>query len=444
MISVPREIRGEPSGAFGARGNEVTCKIGGFLVQLGLTSIFYNSSLCIYYYLVIVNSWSDSRLKKIRVWMHVFPLALGFGLAFVGIPWYGPQSYGCMLNNFPMRHVWLEIALLGYIPMILTILFLTGLTLRVYLYVSSTSKHANKWRIETRLGGHRESTRRDSSQLDHYGDSGDDMTTTKRSTTERIVHAVRDTIRGSGVGSWQYFQKQRSHLEKEVMWHAVAYMMAFWITWPLLLVALLIGTGDEYWFFFVVFFVAPLQGFNNALVYFRSRLFKRRKQKPPAQSKVMGQPAGRRQEQPVTRTNLSSRPPNSRLSSLTPTGVDATERPGSLQGATDRPDWNHSIHMETEDPDYDPCVAIAYSNYGFTEVVENSQHSEESPPSIVAIMENPRDEHSVSNREAISGAGLPNGTNNEKQSENAVGRDDGVGDNDVVSGEDKLAEGLRT
>ena len=48
----------------GARGTEFTCKLQGFFVQLGFTSVFYNLSLTVYYLLVIVYGWGDFRVKR--------------------------------------------------------------------------------------------------------------------------------------------------------------------------------------------------------------------------------------------------------------------------------------------------------------------------------------------------------------------------------------------
>lgn len=94
---IPKE---EASHILGAMGTETTCTIQGFFVQLGFTSVFYNVSLAIYYVLVVAFDWREFQLKKVRMYLHVFPLALGFGLALGAIPSYHWIEYGCHLVSF--------------------------------------------------------------------------------------------------------------------------------------------------------------------------------------------------------------------------------------------------------------------------------------------------------------------------------------------------------
>ena len=61
-----------------------------------------------------------------------------------------------------------------------------------------------------------------------------------------------------------------------MFWQAVFYLVAVYFCWPILLGSFTIKHFDEkHYPFYVVFFIcAPLQGFLNALVYFRPRVVK--------------------------------------------------------------------------------------------------------------------------------------------------------------------------
>jgi len=63
-------------------------------------------------------------------------------------------------------------------------------------------------------------------------------------------------------------------LECKVFWQCVSYAFAFFITWPITF-SVYVGSSDitldSYAFTLIFALVAPLQGFNNFLVYVRPR-----------------------------------------------------------------------------------------------------------------------------------------------------------------------------
>ena len=64
-------------------------------MQLGITSIFFNISLCLYYTLVIVYGWRDHQLGKIKRQLFLAPVTVGVGLSLAGIPFYESVVYAC-------------------------------------------------------------------------------------------------------------------------------------------------------------------------------------------------------------------------------------------------------------------------------------------------------------------------------------------------------------
>jgi hypothetical protein len=131
---------------YGAVGNEATCKTQAFFIQLGLTSVFYNVSLAVYYLLVIVYAWRERGLVKIRHYLHGFPITFGVVLAFGGIPVYDWFEYGCHLLPPPdgdMAAVWM----FAVGPIGISILAIIGCMSTVYYKVRSQSRTSKKWSL---------------------------------------------------------------------------------------------------------------------------------------------------------------------------------------------------------------------------------------------------------------------------------------------------------
>ncbi len=91
--------RGEACLAAGTTG---TCTAQGFLNQItALCTPTYNISLAIYYLLVIVKGWKETRVKKIEKYLHALPICLGFGTAFasLGLDIFRPAGFICWIGN---------------------------------------------------------------------------------------------------------------------------------------------------------------------------------------------------------------------------------------------------------------------------------------------------------------------------------------------------------
>lgn len=82
---------------YGAKGNDASCTAQGFFIQIGTISAYTNVSLSLYYLLVIKYGWSESRVKKLRVYLFFVPILVGLSFAFAGIPFYDPLPLWC--NN---------------------------------------------------------------------------------------------------------------------------------------------------------------------------------------------------------------------------------------------------------------------------------------------------------------------------------------------------------
>ncbi|KAL7467731.1 hypothetical protein ACHAXS_007969 [Conticribra weissflogii] len=69
---------------YGSRGNDATCTAQGFFIQIGTIACFLNVSLSVYYLLSIKHGWKDDKMKTIRLWFFIPPIAIGLVFAFVG------------------------------------------------------------------------------------------------------------------------------------------------------------------------------------------------------------------------------------------------------------------------------------------------------------------------------------------------------------------------
>ena len=99
---IPEYEYGEPTGIYGAVGNEATCVAQGFFFQLGLIgSVAYNAVLSFYYVLVIVKSCREWQLRPLRRWLHGIPVVLALGLAFAGLSFYHYLLFICHAQLAP-------------------------------------------------------------------------------------------------------------------------------------------------------------------------------------------------------------------------------------------------------------------------------------------------------------------------------------------------------
>mmetsp|Transcript_3983 Transcript_3983/g.6667 ORF Transcript_3983/g.6667 Transcript_3983/m.6667 type:complete len:333 (-) Transcript_3983:505-1503(-) len=189
------------------------------------------------------------------------PIVLGFVLACASIPFIAPSSTGCsivpptaslirILKIDGFHPSWGPFLALVIVPGYLVLAYTTIALGRVYWYVRTISNQAGRWR----------STRRASQFVQASG-------TTMASSS--IIEVKRKRTR----------KKKRNttnRLQKEVFMQCAMYLAALYFVWFILLwmslsVDKYIG-GKHYALWNFLFFLDPLQGFLNAIIYFRPRL----------------------------------------------------------------------------------------------------------------------------------------------------------------------------
>eukprot|EP00980_Cylindrotheca_fusiformis_P007124 scaffold1497_cov122-Cylindrotheca_fusiformis.AAC.2 len=257
-----------PSAVYGAKGTAATCTVQGFFIQLGYTSAFYNLVLTVYYVLVIKKGLRETQLQRLKYWFHVPTLVFGFGLAFAGIPYYYNMFLFCHIPPAVEESVWWTsgggsesvsfsgsesnslLTIFSIVP--ISIVFIVGGVnmIVIYLHVRKQDRAANRWRM-----GHRLAQR-----------SADASTSFQSSSSWTKFPRPKEKTREVAPSN---------RLSNEVWWQAVFYMGSFLMAWPIYFYGTL-NTLDEwenFSFWITCSAMYPLQGFWNAFVYFRPRLF---------------------------------------------------------------------------------------------------------------------------------------------------------------------------
>jgi hypothetical protein len=143
----------------GGRGTTHTCTAQGFFGQFVLSTVGYNTSLAVYYFLVISKGWKKDRVRRAEIWLHVFSNSLWIITGVVGIVleifnaalfncWVCPSPYDCHETGEPCVRG--EIAnyfqwVFYYGPIFVMIVVVTLLMLAVYSGVLKREKRVERY-----------------------------------------------------------------------------------------------------------------------------------------------------------------------------------------------------------------------------------------------------------------------------------------------------------
>ena len=269
--------------------------------MLGYGAIFFNNSLSVYYILVVVRGWKNHQLLPVRKWLFSAPVIAAFILAFAGIPYYSEDWVGCWIEPHPYTaENW--IYFFGAMPVFLTTTFSTIAQIRVYFAVRAQLRKSSKWNINTVASGRQKHFSSSSSRaIDMSGKFSSSMHQASSMApdgqwADKSTLSSANTAGRVGASCPRYFGVLCSDgAEATVFWQSFFYLAAYYICWLTLLLGIFRGGSQSFAFWCLLVTVAPLQGFFNALVYFRPRVMKyrrewlkkrRRQQKAKAQQKA--------------------------------------------------------------------------------------------------------------------------------------------------------------
>eukprot|EP00980_Cylindrotheca_fusiformis_P015224 scaffold4225_cov128-Cylindrotheca_fusiformis.AAC.4 len=268
-------------------GNDATCSVVGFLNQICVSSIFYNSALALYFLLTARYGFSNEYIAaKLEVWAHVFsigyPLACACIAARFGLYAEVTSGAGCWVSNNPecdndrfcVARIlqWLYYGLAGFagfatlvVCNIIILLFVRKQTRPI----QKQTKSANSSIIERAVIEHQSSTGSSSATQRRFCDMSD-----------ALSEAAKEIDRE---------QARRLRL---VFSQAVLYVLFFVLchTWTGIIGLLEFqkkGVANElemvvnfYGLFLLQAVLTPLQGFFNMLVYIRPKYLKMRREYP--------------------------------------------------------------------------------------------------------------------------------------------------------------------
>lgn len=336
---------------WGAAGNNGICKAQGLLQIAGSSaSAWSNASLSLYYKLVIVDGWRERQFSSlIRGLLLIAPVVIGSTLGYLSYPYIDPSGVSCNFLPFPASERALQFYMITLLPFLICLAVVIGLNFYTCFKFSRQMSRADRWRMNKRLPRDDKSKRGSSSR-------------SIRGTLQSLSgHVSSDTLQGS------------------VVRQSVFYVLAFVAAAPVALTVsiLLSNFIVKYWLTLFSMFTAPLQGFNNALIFFRPRIFQlcaERRQKraisnkqqqqqqqqiPPSPNKVTtgkrseALPAGNSQvvQRPDTIDRHSGAPPN--LSSSgheVVSSSDSTEFFRSHLYGEPEPELDTDPVIDTEEP----------------------------------------------------------------------------------------------
>jgi hypothetical protein len=114
-------------------GTETTCRVQGFFTQFGISSSFYNASLAIYFWLVVVRGWKEAQLRQIEWMLHTVPILWALISAVTGLilDVYGNALLWCWVSSEYETFRWAAF----YGPLWGNILIVTMSCAAIYTYV---------------------------------------------------------------------------------------------------------------------------------------------------------------------------------------------------------------------------------------------------------------------------------------------------------------------
>jgi len=282
------------SGALWAIGNATSCNIQGFFTQFGISSSFYNASLAIYFYLVVVQGWNEQRLQRIEWMLHTIPLLWALVSAvtglFLGV--FDNATLWCWVSAEKVSFRWIAF----YGPLWLNILIVTCSCLAIFLHVRKLELRSQKYRPYSHQSSMQQRQHQGAGETsaENGKRTAEDYVSTQTPlrTSSRDYHRAdranqqntggQNNNKSIGRSNSIYHQSRRV---KDVADQCFLYAGAFYINWAALTATRLIQTINGQVYYPLVLIAAitvPMQGLPNFVVYLRPKLRRVRKHYPNA------------------------------------------------------------------------------------------------------------------------------------------------------------------
>ena len=231
---IPAYVNDEQPTVYLASGTDPLCDAHGFFVQATIMTPVYNAALSLYYVMVVKMGWNESKIKKLRWWFHVFPLAIGLGTAIAGqvLQLYGNATLWCWISPSSGNEQWNLYRWAFYYGILwfMALVIIIPSMIVIFVHVRKQEAAAAKWR-------------HGQSQAQQYANS------------------------------------------RKVAMQGISFSASFIATWifPTLTRLMQAINGVTYYPLVVLFAIfLPLQGFFNAGCFLRPKYLKYRKDNPHA------------------------------------------------------------------------------------------------------------------------------------------------------------------
>jgi hypothetical protein len=278
---------GEPTGIFGARGNDATCRAQGFFYQLGTTAGFYYVALSLYFLIVVKFHQRPARLHRYRCYFLGLPLVLGLALSFAGLPHYATLWFGCYILPPPYADPPSALYIFGTGPLMGAMLVSAVSTVVGYLEIRKRDRRARPWRAARFSNSTNPSIDPRSSAASSSGNTEQGILPApaspaqenqqqqeeeqqQRSAEPAPVNAMEGGPRNSTITAASGHHP-RSPVEREIFWQSFGYMCVFFVVFSLnLVLTFLTRTGFvNYELILATLTLAPCQGIGNLIVYLK-------------------------------------------------------------------------------------------------------------------------------------------------------------------------------
>ena len=258
------------SGVYGAMGNDTTCKVQGFFLELGfIGSTGFNASLTTFYLLSIVYRFREASMKPLRRYLLAIPSILAFALAAAAIPYYRPFFVACLVSNpnSEMNSKWVYLIVFSIIP-VGTAIIISILNMgAICRYVWVNSRKADRWRFPSNTRQDQYNSAISTASSDGLNDLG-----SSRHSNDSFTPKADRVRRGRR-------RPRSSRAEGAVFWQAFWYVIAFLLTWGFYILGQFkpyfsSSDGGLYAFWVIMVISNPLMGFWNAFVYVKPWMWK--------------------------------------------------------------------------------------------------------------------------------------------------------------------------
>ncbi|KAL7534465.1 hypothetical protein ACHAWF_004842 [Thalassiosira exigua] len=250
-------------GVWDARGNDATCNAQGFVVQMGIGSVFYNLSLATYYYLVIVkNSPPDGKWAE-KVMHIVGPVfALVTSVTALALGMYGNSNFWCWITVEYSLFRWL----FWFGPLWGIIALISVIMAVIYFNILRQEHRMRRWRASARFTS--DSNAATATANDSGRETSNVRSGNRTSANERVSRNRRSSTPSAS---------------DTVKWQAFSYVGSLFVTWSFQTINRIVqSTGAESpgWLLIAAVAFVPSQGIFNLVIYLRPRYKELRKKEP--------------------------------------------------------------------------------------------------------------------------------------------------------------------